>query len=1316
VIADYAFYYPGMTSVTIHADVQKIGYCAFDHCTNLEEVHIEDLSAWCAIKFDTRANPLSYGYLYIDGQKVTDVVIPSDVTSLGEDCFSYSEMTSVTIPSSVTEVQKDAFSGASKLAAVYISDLEVWCQIDFGNAWANPLMYANILYVNGQVLTELVIPEGMEYIGKYAFADCGSITSVTIPASVTQIHEGAFYRCDRLADISFSEGLQTIGNSAFYDCQRLEQIQLPSTLTGIGGKAFYNCNKLTSVVIPNQVTSIGEEAFYKCSALASVTLPDSLTSIGASAFYQCGVLVGVTLPENVTSIGSAAFYQTALTEITIPAAVKNIGANAFSGCSALKEIRFLGNAPSIGSGAFQSVTAQAHYPYYGANWDEKTLVNYGGSLTWRIGSDKVVVAQGDCGTDVHWLLDEAGTLIIYGNGAMNDYSYSSGKTTAPWKGYVNSVTKLVIDNGVTYIGNDAFYGCSKLNQITFQGDCPTFASYAFRSITANASYRAANITWLPSALSGFGGYITWTPIGMSEEYLAGDMRFTSTYWKLDHQGTLTLYGWNSDYSYYDAPWQPYRNHIKRVVFSGYNSLEGVGSYAFYALPELVEVMILSGARDVGDYAFARCAKLERVVITSNVQTVGEYAFAYCPKLAYVDLGEGITGISNYAFYNCTSLKSFFMAPDHYGMYIGSYAFANCTAMTEAAIPCMITLADYVFQGNTNLKSIYINENANGYGFSPASNAFAGVTATIYYPRGSWNNPSGSYGGTITWVEADIGACGVSAKWTYDPESKKLTIYGSGRICGSYFGGHDHPWGAFSEEILSIEVQEGITDIPSYTFEYCEAATTIVLPTGLQRIELNAFNDCGSLNNLILPASITFSDYVNDLSFIRCESLTDVYFFGTEEEWDQIQYSDRVTSHNSDMTLYFLELISMPATCTESGLEDHYRYDDTSVYDEYYDVNRKRIAQATVIPASGHAVTYADAQEKTCTQEGWASYAYCTKCDFSTKVVIPAGHTIVPGEAQEKTCIQDGWDAYEYCTECDFSTKVVIPAGHTLTQVLEKAPTAETAGVLKVNCQHCSEALEVNLPVLNDVDYSYEVVNAATATADGCGRYTWNVTDYGTYGFYQVIHHDVSEEDMQIVIDSATVMVGNTVRLEMVLRNNPGLMGLLLSLDYDTSALQLLRVQNGDLPMDMDEGAKLMWTANAENSEDGVLCVLEFAVAEGVAVGDYPITIILEEAYNEVPEKLNPHLVSAVVKVINVSNVIYGDVNDDGLVNLLDVLMLRKYLANRDLDTGESTVEIGMGADVDGDGAVNLIDVLMLRRYLVNRDPVTGESPIILGPQ
>ena len=217
--------------------------------------------------------------------RLTNVTIGNGVTSIGNRAFySCDSLTSVTIGDSVTSIGSYAFSYCDSLTSVYITDIAAWCAIDFGGYYSNPLYYAHNLYLNGELVTDLVIPDSVTSIGDWAFYNCSGLTSVTIGDSVT-----------------------SIGNQAFYRCTNLTSITIPDSVTSIGEYAFYYCTSLTSVTIGDGVTSIGDWAFSYCDSLTSITIPDSVTSIGESAFRSCYSLTSVTIGDGVTSIGSYAF-------------------------------------------------------------------------------------------------------------------------------------------------------------------------------------------------------------------------------------------------------------------------------------------------------------------------------------------------------------------------------------------------------------------------------------------------------------------------------------------------------------------------------------------------------------------------------------------------------------------------------------------------------------------------------------------------------------------------------------------------------------------------------------------------------------------------------------------------------------------------------------------------------------------------------------------------------------------------------------------------------------------------------------------------
>lgn len=280
-IGDWAFYGSGLTSVVIPNSVTTIGGYAFGSNPRLTHVEIPN----SLTKID--------GSTFVDCIKLSSVEIPNSITEIGGQAFMNCEnLTSIYIPESVTRIRLEAFKGCSGLTMAEFASIKSLCNIEFEGENSNPLSQAHHLFINGEEIIDLDIPNTIVSIGSQTFSGCSSLKSIYIPSSVKSL---ALTDCSGLTSIDIPN---TVTSLALRGCSGLTSIDIPNSVKEIGPFAFYDCTGLTSIRIPNSVTSIYDWAFSGCEKLETIIFGCGLKEVCAEVFKDCPIAnIYITAPK-----------------------------------------------------------------------------------------------------------------------------------------------------------------------------------------------------------------------------------------------------------------------------------------------------------------------------------------------------------------------------------------------------------------------------------------------------------------------------------------------------------------------------------------------------------------------------------------------------------------------------------------------------------------------------------------------------------------------------------------------------------------------------------------------------------------------------------------------------------------------------------------------------------------------------------------------------------------------------------------------------------------------------------------------------------
>ena len=638
-----------LESVTIPDTITSITGDMFYGCSSLSRVNISSIESWCNINFkSTSSNPLALAHnLYLNDELVTDLVIPNTVTSIkGGAFYGLESLTSVTIPDSVTSIGKYAFSECPSLSRVNISSIESWCSINFVDSSSNPISYTHNLYLNDELVTDLVIPDTVTSISAYAFYGLESLTSVTIPYTITSISDYTFYGCSSLKSVTIPNTVTSIYQYAFHLCNALSDTFYSGSYDEWGSvnirsynspiyknvEYYYGIHSISKVktekyqyflryendvldfeIIDKTITafdfenelpglniiSLKKAAFNSCASLTKIKIPNSITKISDSCFSYCNSLVSVTIPESIESIGNNAFYN----------------------CFKLVEVI---NKSDIK--LTPKLSTNGYVAYYAKNIvkdenESKLQETEEGFILYIDEDDKILLEYTN--NDDSIVIPDSVTSI-------GDYAFYN----------CSSLRSITIPDSVTSIGNSSFYNCSSLNKVNIS-NVESWCNINFINASSNPLVYAHNL------------YL--------DDELVTDLVIPDT-------------------------------------------VTSISAYAFYGLESLTSVTIPDSVTSIGNYAFYDCSSLMSITIPNNVTTIGNSVFAECSALKSIDIPDGITSIGNRAFYECSQLESITI-PDTVES-IEQHAFYGCESLTSIIVPVSVTsMGVGIFTNCSSLESL-----------------------------------------------------------------------------------------------------------------------------------------------------------------------------------------------------------------------------------------------------------------------------------------------------------------------------------------------------------------------------------------------------------------------------------------------------------------------------------------------------------------------------------------------------------------------------------------------------------------------------------
>ncbi|MCD7889407.1 MAG: leucine-rich repeat protein [Oscillospiraceae bacterium] len=485
-------------------------------------------------------------------------------------------------------------------------------------------------------------------------------------------------------------------------------------------------------------------------------------------------------------------------------------------------------------------------------------------------SNAIISYSGTCGDNLTWALYSDGLLVILGTGEMTDYvdSPTAFDTRAPWFSYRSSIESVIVDSGVTSIGNYAFRGCTNMTSIVLPDTVESIGEYAF--------YESESLAEVSISGCVIGTYAFCSCTSLSSINFSGEIT------SIGYRAFYNTACYNDTDTWYDGVL-----YIGNWLIATDNSFEtcsilggtvGIADRAFYENTGLTTVYMPSSLKYIGTSAFYKCTALSNVTFGNNIKTIGSYAFYNCSSLKNLSLStESVTSIGTYAFYGTGYYKD---SNNWTGdlLYVDTWLVnirgSRLLSSTDITVKYGTTgIADYTFREQSTLTSIsipngvkYIGEGAfykcsSITGISVPDSVVTDIGDYLFYQCSSLEYVDGYSSATsigdyafyrdssLTGFSIPAGVTSIGVSAFNNCTSLDGVDLSNVTSIGSY---------AFytCESLKSVQI---ICDVGESTFQYCTSLEDVTFGDSVTSIGKSAFNGCSSLTTVVLPESVVSID-------------------------------------------------------------------------------------------------------------------------------------------------------------------------------------------------------------------------------------------------------------------------------------------------------------------------------------------------------------------------------------------------------------------------------------------------------------------------